>query len=305
MAKRIISRKGALIHRLKLEEKPITLVLGSAISKKQQNGVGIPDVLDINSYIADFLSKKNLTADYNEFLDDNELNDNYQSGFEFIASVLGQNSINAIINEIVLSNVDPVTNKHGITKAINDLASYIKSEKINIKNIITTNFDTLLEESFEENLIPKESISIVSDSHINMSSSDNIRIVHIHGVWNKNDTMHSYSQLNAERNKVEASLQELFLDTSVYIMAYSGWDDSFTRALSNIVNLQSANYSIAWCFYSESNSSIEDDFSDWFKELNPAISRGRIQFFKGIDCNTLFEEANSTIAEKKSNNTRE
>ncbi|HBM7345932.1 TPA: hypothetical protein M6A46_005761, partial [Klebsiella oxytoca] len=114
MAKRIISRKGSLIQRLKLEEKPITLVLGSAISRKH-NGVGIADVNEINTHIGDFLTKKGLKSNYNEFLDDNELSDNYQSGFEFIASVLGQDSINAIITEIVLSNVDPVNNNHRIT----------------------------------------------------------------------------------------------------------------------------------------------------------------------------------------------
>jgi hypothetical protein len=288
VGKRIISNSNALKIRICQEKKPITFVLGSAISKKH-NGVGIPDVSEITSNVLQLLKEKELYEEYQTFIGDHKLTDDYKSLFEFISSIYGQNYINDIIKNIVLSNVDPVTNTHKIPKAISDFTKFIEDGKCIVANIVTTNFDTLLEESFKSRSLSSNSYSLVSDSHIPSAQNDELNIVHIHGVWNRNDSMHTHSQLSVKRDKIEGSLQELFLNTSVVIMAYGAWDDSFTRTLSNIVNLPNADYNIAWCFYSDAVDMIEEDFDKWFDKLSPAISRGRIQFFKGIDCLTFFE----------------
>ncbi|MDU3914075.1 hypothetical protein [Kluyvera ascorbata] len=111
--------------------------------------------------------------------------------------------------------------------------------------------------------------------------------------------MHTHSQLSVKRDKIEGSLHELFLDTLVVILAYGAWDDSFTRSLSNIINLPNADYNIAWCFYSDKLDRIEEDFEEWFEKLAPAISRGRINFYKGVDCTTFFESETHMDSQKK------
>ncbi|PIF20831.1 MULTISPECIES: SIR2 family protein [Pantoea] len=296
--KRIYHNQNALKVRLRDEEKPITFVLGSAISRKKE-GVGICDVQETSALIKDVISKRNRTFEYEEFLLENSLNDEYKSLFEFISSIQGQNGINDIIKKIVTDNIDLSTNKHRIPTAIDEFTSSIANGEYRVANIVTTNFDTLIEESFEEKNIKTNCFSMVSDSHLSEGHNDELNIFHIHGVWSKNDTMHSHSQLNVKREKLEGSLHELFLNTSVVIMAYGGWEDSFTRTLSNIVNFPNADYKIAWCFYPTSIETIEDSFEKWFDRLSPAIAQGRIQFFKGIDCSVFFKDENLVEVQKK------
>lgn len=76
----------------------------------------------------------------------------------------------------------------------------------------------------------------------------------------------------------------------IYIIGYSGWEDSFTRTLADIVNDSEEKYSIVWCFYQNDNDDIQTKNSEIFKILEPAISRGLVRFFKNVDCNSLFEE---------------
>lgn len=299
MAKRILYSSVALRQRILQEKKPITFVLGSAISKKY-NDAGIPDVSEIERHLKKYLEDKDLYEDYICFITEQNLDNDYKSSFEYISSIFGQDEINSIIKDIVLSNIDPLTQEHKIPKSISDFTNFIADKEYKVANIVTTNFDTLLEESFKKRSAQVNSYSLVSDSHIPSTLNDEMKIVHIHGVWDKNDSMHTHSQLSVKRDKIEGSLHELFINTSVIIMAYGAWEDSFTRTLSNIVNHPNADYNIAWCFYSDSNEKVNEDFEKWFDTLSPAITRGRIQFYKGIDCNVFFESETLSPQKKSS-----
>lgn len=296
--KRIYHSSAALKNRLKEENKPITFVLGSAISRKT-NGIGIADVNEITGIVKKIITDKGLYPDFKEFIAENDLTEEYKSLFEYISSLYGQVEVNEIIKSIVISNIDPHTGKHLIPQPVNDFTLAVSRNDYRVANIITTNFDTLLEESFKERGINTNSFSLVSDSHLSEGHNEELNIFHIHGSWEKNDSMHSHSQLDVKREKLEGSLHELFLNTSVVIMAYGGWEDSFTRTLSNIVNHPNADYKIAWCFYQSASNVIEDSFDQWFEKLSPAITHGRIQFFKGIDCTIFFDEDESQQQKKK------
>jgi len=296
---RIYSNSSSLRDRLKDDKKPITFVLGSAISRKI-NGSGVSDVAEIVSYLKNIIKDKNHIDKYNNFLAENDLNDEYKSLFEYVAITDGQNRINEIIRELVLSNIDKDTGRHKIPTPVSDFTNAIINNEFNVANIVTTNFDTLIEESFKENGVKTNSYTMVSDSHLPDGHNGDMNIFHIHGKWDRNDSMHSHSQLNVGRKKLEGSLHELFLNTSVVIMAYGGWEDSFTRTLSQIVNHPNADYNIAWCFFQKANDAIEKSFGPWFEKLETARARGRIQFFKGIDCTNFFKiEENSDDQKKK------
>lgn len=295
---RIYSSSTSLRDRLKEDKKPITFVLGSAISRKK-NGSGVADVKEIVIHLKNIIKEKNHTEKYVTFLTENDLADEYKSLFEYISIIDGQNRINEIIRELVLSNIEQDTGKHRIPSPVSDFTSAISNKEFYVANIITTNFDTLIEESFKENGVKANSFTMVSDSHLPEGHNGDMNIFHIHGKWDRNDSMHSHSQLNVDRKKLEGSLHELFLNTSVVIMAYGGWEDSFTRTLSNIVNHPNADYNIAWCFYQNSNDAIEKSFGPWFEKLEAARARGRIQFFKGIDCTTFFKAEQLDDDQKK------
>ncbi|MBF4355020.1 SIR2 family protein, partial [Vibrio anguillarum] len=95
------------------------------------------------------------------------------------------------------------------------------------------------------------------------------------------------------------SLQNLVGDDLVVVMAYGGWEDSFTRALATVVINSTSDYDILWSFFEPDSAKIEYSRRDLFDTLDDAISRGRVQFYSGIDCNSLFDKLGQVNEIKK------
>ncbi|WP_188052463.1 SIR2 family protein [Vibrio harveyi] len=296
--KRQFFSERLLSKRLKADEKGITFLFGSAFSAVQ-NGVGIPNVNQVTDIMEEYIDELDLFEDYEEFISGSNEQDKYQESFAFLSAINGAESTQEVVKRVVTKNIDSETGKQKIPQSIIDFVQSIKDEKIKVNNIITTNFDTLIEEQFENEGINYNSISIVSDSNIIDNSNGFVNIIHLHGVWNKGDTMHTRNQLEAKRDKIEASLRSHLSDNHVVIMAYSGWTDSFTRTLASIVNDEKAEYKIAWCFYEKESGIIDRNNEGLFETLTPAINRDRIQFFKGIDCTKIFSNLSSELSLKK------
>lgn len=286
-----------LLRRLKSNENG-TFLFGSAISAIK-DGVGIPNVSQVAEIIEDYAKELDLFDDFKEHINSFNEQEKYQESFSFFSAIMGAASTREIIKRVVMRNYDIETGKHGIPKAIQDFVRSVKEKKIKVKNIITTNFDTLIEEQFKNEGIDYNSISIVSDSNILNNSNGFINIIHLHGVWNEGDTMHTKNQLESKRDKIEASLRNFLAEQHVVVMAYSGWVDSFTRTLANIVNDDKAEYNLAWCFYQAESGVIDRNAKGLIESLTPAINRDRIQFFKGIDCNNVFANLLSEVDSKK------
>lgn len=290
-----------LLQRLKINDDDITFLFGSAFSAIE-DGAGIPNVSQVSEIIKQYAKELDLLDDYNEHIQGVNEKDIYQESFSFFSAIMSADSTKEIVKRVVMKNFDSDTGKHRIPKAVQDFVRSIKEKKIKVKNIITTNFDTLLEEQFKSEGIGYNSISLVSDSNINDNSNGLINIIHLHGVWDKGDTMHTRNQLESKRDKTEASLRNYLTERHIVIMAYSGWLDSFTRTLANIVNDDKAEYNLAWCFYENEEGVIDREAKDLIEKLTPAISRDRIQFFKGIDCNSVFCNLSSEVEVKKKEN---
>ncbi|EPF2242790.1 SIR2 family protein [Citrobacter werkmanii] len=286
-----------LLQRLKGSSE-LSFLFGSAFSAIK-DGAGIPNVSQVAEIIRSYADENDLLDGYNDFIKGKDEKEIYQESFAYLSAIKGATSTQEIVRRVIMSNYDSDNNEHKIPKAIKDFSHAIKENKIKVKNIITTNFDTLIEEQFTKDGIGFNSISIVSDSNINDNSNDLINIIHIHGVWNKGDTMHTRNQLEAKRDKIEASLRTLLAEQHVIALAYSGWLDSFTRTLANIVNDDKVEYNLAWCFYEKEDGVIDRNFKDLFDKLTPAISRDRIQFFKNIDCNIIFDKLLTKSEPKK------
>lgn len=293
-----LSDKDDLVRRL-ANSKEISFVFGSALTGRRDN-VGILEPKGVVEFIKKKMYDAGYQKPYDAYLENNKEAFEYQAAFEFVARNYGADEIFTIINEIVNLNVDPSTGKQKIPKCVKDFAKNIKDEKLKVKYIITTNFDTLIEEALAEENIPYNSISIVQDSNINDNANNLLTIVHIHGVWNKGDTMHTRNQLKQRRGKIEESLRNILEGRTTCIMAYGGWEDSFTRMLLSIVKNNQFKYALAWCFFSDKPESIHKDYGHLEQTLEDAISSERVQFYKGIDCNSIFENLkNEVIITKK------
>ncbi|RNM20694.1 SIR2 family protein [Dickeya undicola] len=281
------SKKEELIRRLSNTQE-ISFVFGSALTGRRED-IGILEPQGVVSFIQNKMYEAGYQEPYDEYLKANKDAFPYQAAFEFVARNYGADEIQNIINEIVSLNIDPVTGKQKIPSSVKDFVKVIKYGKLNVKYIITTNFDTLIEEALAEENIAYNSISIVPDSNINENANELLTIVHIHGVWNKGDTMHTRNQLKQKRGKIEESIRNILDGHTMCIMAYGGWEDSFTRTLLTIVNNNQLKYSLIWCFYSSDSEVINKTYGYLENELKDAISRERIQFYEGIDCNSVFD----------------
>ncbi|HCB1064767.1 TPA: SIR2 family protein [Klebsiella variicola] len=291
------SEKEDLIRRLSNSQE-ISFVFGSAFTGRRE-GIGILEPQGVVEFIQNRMYDSGYQKPYDEYLKKNSDAFPYQAAFEFVAKSYGADEIYNIINEIVSLNIDPETGKQKIPKSVKDFVKTIKDEKLKVKYIITTNFDTLIEEALAEENILYNSISIVPDSNINDNSNGLLTIVHIHGVWNKGDTMHTRNQLMQRRGKIEESIRNILDGHTVCIMAYGGWEDSFTRTLLGIMNNNQLRYSLIWCFYSNNAEVINGSYGHLENKFKDAISSERIQFYKGIDCNSIFNTFNREVTRVK------
>ncbi|EPU3936689.1 SIR2 family protein [Morganella morganii] len=283
------SDEKALLRRIKNSDH-VSFIFGSALSAKYDD-IGIPNVNEMTQMAIDYINESGQEDidDYNLFMANNNSDNKYQETFHFIINNYGIDIANQIIKQAILSNVDKLTSEHKVTKPINDLAEKIKDNTLIVDHIITTNFDTLIEEGFKQKGIPFNGISIVSDSNINENNNNLPNIIHIHGSWDRSDTMHTKSQLNNNREKIESSLKRILNKNIIIVIGYGGWEDSFMRSISGVLNDDKAKYSILWCFYESDELKIKSN-TLFFSSLKDAISRGRITFYKGIDCHTFFEK---------------
>ncbi|MFT6901450.1 MAG: hypothetical protein ACJAXS_001641 [Colwellia sp.] len=282
----------SLVKRIKNHKDGTTFLFGAALSQAHNGGAGIPNVDGVLNFIEEYVQNKDNPedlADYQEELKAVVSQEKYQQAFKIIAGSYGQSAVNEIVRNVVESNIDDNGN-HSIPQAVKDFVSGVKNKKFRVDNIITTNFDTLLEEEFENQGILCNSFSVVADTQLLNKVNENINIYHLHGIWDRGDTMHTTSQLQQGRARIEMSLQNLVSDDLVVVMAYSGWEDSFTRSLATVVTNSNADYDLLWSFYEPEPAKIEYDRQDLFTTLEDAISRGRVQFYSGIDCNITFDK---------------
>ena len=97
----------------------------------------------------------------------------------------------------------------------------IQYPKIFKSPVLTTNFDPLVEISVLKNKGTYAPTSMTNDGNIlNVVSSSNVQIVHLHGYWRQGDTMHSPLQLTKERPLLKGDLRKLLQNNILIIMGY-------------------------------------------------------------------------------------
>ncbi|EMU1130022.1 SIR2 family protein [Citrobacter koseri] len=278
--------------------KDISFVFGSALTGLK-DGIGILEPAGVVKFIEKRMVDAGYQEKFKQHLEKNNEIFPYQAAFEFIAKYYGPDEINNIITDIVSLNEDSQTKKQKIPSTVKEFVKIVKENRVKIKYIITTNFDTLIEEALASEGIPYNSLSIVQDSNINDNANDLITVVHIHGIWNRGDTMHTRNQLERRRERIEESLRNIVEKGPLCVMAYGGWEDSFTRMLSSLLKNNESKYSLIWCFYPDNDGVIDREYQHIHSMLEDAISRERVQFYKGIDCRTIFHDINAEVISAK------
>jgi len=298
-----------LIHAYRENEKNVVFIVGSPLVAPSGESKGVSDVVQIVNLIrAEFANDKNSSSKLDGELASTSQQP-YQSAFEFLLGRRGPAKANQIIRRAVLSarsqpgdfcsdkisdekmlqDLEGDNDGWALSPGVRALGIICNRHKKTFGNyVLTTNFDPLIEISVKSDGGDVFRSVTHSDGNISQAAGTGVHVVHLHGYWRGSDTLHTPAQLTQPRPQLKNSLSALVKNSLVVVVAYGGWDDVITDALSSAVSDDTSYPEIAWTFYSDSSQDIEARNDTLIEKLQPGISRGRVSMYKGINCHQFF-----------------
>jgi tetratricopeptide (TPR) repeat protein len=277
---------------------------------------GIPDVEGIiNLLRQEFRAKISTLTEFNERL---RLNPQYryQEAFKFFLGKRNQDAANAVIKRAVLaahvrgselagklaslSDADfrDLEEQHtdwvlpSATAALGEILSHYPRFG---SRLLTSNFDPLLEMSIAAAGGNYFSSVLDGDGSLHSVIGRGCNVVHFHGYWYGGDTLHTPAQLHQPRPQLRNSLLDLLANTTVVVIAYSGWDDIFLKALMDVIDDYTAAPDVVWTFFENDPRRIHKSAKRLMRHLAPGIRRNRVTFYRGIDCHTFLPKLLVTL----------
>ncbi|MCK0553216.1 SIR2 family protein [Pantoea ananatis] len=267
----------------------VSFLFGSAISLPD-SGKGMPSVSEMVELIKEYLISLDDDG-LDEYIIENRNISTYQAAFKYLLVIGSQDDVKAVLLQAVNRAKDE-EGKWVIPKTIKDFASLVSKKSLNIKNILTTNFDPFIEEALKESGYDINRIDLNEDAIFNNSISYNnerINVIHLHGYY-EGDTMHTPEQLTTHRDESISCIKSIFGASKLYIIGYGGWDDIINTTLVEMINEKKQQYDIRWAYYSDVEKTIKDENVDFYSKIDSAKARARFHGYKGVDCKVLFED---------------
>lgn len=290
----------------------VTFLIGSALAAPPYAGSpGVPDARAIVEMIRSTLSVRQMEA----FDPLTQGQDAYQAAFKFLVGRKGQSAANAIVREAVSkartsaelsafhhSNVyslSSTTPEEAFRALDSDFSGWYLPPGMEAigalaanhpdtfgQQILTTNFDPLLEVAIRRAGGTVFRTTLDTDGNLSQSQGAGTHVVHVHGYWHGSDTLHSAMQLTFPRPRLKASLTTLLRSGTFCVTGYGGWDDIFSAALFDVLNDSSASPDVIWCFRAEDPEVSEE----LFRVLSSGAQRNRVTLYAGIDCHSFWPE---------------
>lgn len=299
-----IHDKDALITAAHAADRPVAFLVGSPLS--YDAGGGVPGIAPMLDLVREEIKAKVPVAlpRFEDKLAGLNGSDAYQSAMRWLQGNLTQDAVNRVIAAAVRQarksgasedfDHDGVHKDWHLPQGTRQLAQLVTSKSERFPGpILTTNFDPLLWLSIEAQGGRANTRVIDSDGNVGRAVEGRpgvMEVVHLHGYWRDSDTLHTPTQLTAPRPRLKASLQSLLRQRTLIVVAYAGWDDVFTRALTELLNDDQAQVNVLWCFYESNPTLIEANYKRLLEHVAPAITRGRFLAYGGIDCHSIFAE---------------
>lgn len=311
-----VAPQKALLSAIKNSDNDIALLIGSALSTPDSSGSkGIPNVSGVLDIIKDVVKSKDLELEYDEEMVGLNDNERYQKSFSFLADYTSQNTINEVIRKAVLhstvdskdvdvTDIEQLKNlqenfeKWVIPQATASLSKILSTVNKVVGPVITPNFDPLLSISLKNNGQSPSRTVLHSDCSLNQHEPNGQHIIHFHGFWVNTDTLHTPEQLGFNRPKLKASLANILKNKTLLVLGYGAWDDIFTEVLFDLMNDDSANLDIIWCFYENDEKTIINKYHNLIKAVTPAIHRRRFRAYGGINCHKFLPILSDEFAQQ-------
>lgn len=285
------------------QHRPVVLLVGSGLTApRAADKPGVPGVGSIVEKIQSLLD----TPDFSSIA---TTTNPYQQALSALTGRRGLNSVSRVVRWAVLEAtldvpqeiLDAATN--GDEKICKKLEESISSWPLNpalinlgqiiaqypkrFGTVLTSNFDPLIEISVRKAGHMVGRTVLRGDGELFGAEFPGCHVVHLHGYWYGPDAIHGPAQLKAQLPRSKYSLRRLLEACTLVILAYGGQDDGFTRLLIEIVNDELTYSDVLWTFHSEDQGQIEKRFRKLFDLLTPAVHRGRVALYRGVDCHSL------------------
>ena len=297
--------QAALLDRLTMGIKnsgeSVVFLVGSAVTAPLQiGGAGVPNVQGVIDLIKKQFPAEQTAAFEREIQQSPQP---YQAAFSYLIGRRGQTAANNIIKRAVMmarldacasaanlsdadcDNLDQGNENWFLNPAVKSLGRLValQPEKFG-QTILTTNFDPLLEVAIRGAGALTYRTVLHREGNLNQTHSEGCHVVHLHGYWHGTDTLHTNRQLNQSRPRLKSSIKSLVESKILVVVGYGGWDDTFTEALQEIIQDDTARPEIIWTFFAEDPPKE----SPLIESLSAGLDRGRVSLYRGIDCHSFF-----------------
>lgn len=300
-----------LLERVTNSSREIIFFFGSALSLPESEGApGVPSVTGILSLVEATLM--DTPSAFAPVRDQPDVGAAYQKAFQQLQAYRGQDEANEVIRRAVIKS-RKVTPGQANTQGPLDLNScraldddfagwHLRPSLIALgkllanhsgrlgKTVLTTNFDPLIQTAIRTSHGMYIRTMMHDDGSLSQSEGPGIQIVHLHGYWYGTDTLHVPTQIGSRRNKLKRSLERLLQNRTLVVMGCGGWDDIFMSSLSDLVSDTELNPDVIWTFYESDEDVIRSKYAHVFTRLAPATSRGRAQFYAGVDLHVFLPQ---------------
>lgn len=285
-------------------DRPIAFLVGSPLSWDAWGGVpGVDDMLAIAKGTVQ-ARLPHRVSDYETALSGTSGANAYQAAMKWIHGSLLQKGVNDVIRTAVLKARLPGTRTDiqgdgepgdwYLPKGARGLAELLIRGGDRFPGpILTTNFDPLLSLSIRAASGHRRLRVIDSDGNLPSAveaDPGEIDVIHLHGYWQGANTLHTPAQLTSARPRLAASLRRLLQQRTLVVVAYSGWDDVFTRALVDVLQDAEAQVAVLWCFRESDSAAVAAKYSELLIKAQAAITSGALHLYGGIDCHSIFDE---------------
>ncbi len=247
---------SALTAMLRLHQRPVTFVVGSALSAPDP-GVpgsrGVPNVSGMIERIKEvFAGHAEASAELERKLLA-EPDQAYSTAMRFLLDWRGRDAVRVLVRDAVLeARKQPQPDREWTEQELERIDErdpdgwvlppgaqglgrlLVKQAGKYPGPVITTNFDPLVSVAIQRAGGQPHHTVLANDGRVPGRGYDSaipLHVVHLHGYWRGGATLHTPAQLIAPRPMLRQSLQSMLHEQTVVVVGYGGWNDAFIGTL--------------------------------------------------------------------------
>ena len=303
---------SALTAMLRSHQRPVTFVVGSALSAPDPGVPGSRGVPDVGGMIERIKEVFGGDAEASAELENKllaEPDQAYSTAMRFLLDWRGRDAVRVLVRDAVLeARKQPQPDREWTEQELKriderdpdgwvlppgakDLGVLLLKRAGKYPGpVITTNFDPLVSVAIQRAGGQPHRTVLANDGRVPGDGYDSaipLHVVHLHGYWRGGATLHTPAQLIAPRPMLRQSLQSMLHERTVVVVGYGGWNDAFIGTLRAM--LFDEQIEIVWCCYEHRVDQLIRRYRALFESMQELIQRSQFRIYLGIDCRTIFD----------------